>query len=383
MTKRLRVAIVTDSIQPFNAGGKEVRYAQLSRELSSRFDVRVFTMKWWSGGRGTIENGVPMRAVCPRVALYKGGRRSIVQAVVFAAGCVRLAGERFDVIEADHMPYLQLFVLRVVAWIKRARLVVTWHEVWGRSYWQDYLGPLGLLAYAVEASAMRLPDAILAASEQTAGRLHQILGDRVSITVAPNGVNLDAIRSAPPVGPDVDVVTVGRLMPHKRVDLLFDAVAALRREHGRDLAVRVIGQGTAEQTLRDRARELGIADLVEFRTDVRDNAEVYALMKSARAFVLASEREGFGIVALEAVACGLPVVTTTAPDNLAQHLIEQVPNGLVCAPDAGSLADAIVTALDKLSLEPAQFAEVERWLARYSWQVIAESVAAVLDPSSR
>lgn len=383
MTKRLSVAMVTDSIQPFNAGGKEVRYAQLSRELSSQFDVRVFTMQWWSGGRDTIENDVPVRAVCPRVALYKGGRRSILQAIIFAAGCARLAGERFDVIEADHMPYLQLFVLRLVAWTKRARLVVTWHEVWGRSYWTSYLGPLGLLAYAVEASAMRLPDAILAASEQTAGRLRSILGDRASITVAPNGVDLDAIRSTVPLGPKVDVVTVGRLMPHKRVDLLFEAVSIVRRERGRDLTVRVIGQGTAERSLREAAHELGIADLVEFRTDVRDNTEVYALIKSAGLFVLASEREGFGIVALEAIACGLPVVTTTAPDNLTQHLVEQVPTGLVCAPDARSLADAIVTAMEGPVQDSTQLAEVEKWLTSYSWPVIAQSVARVLDPPSR
>ncbi len=114
------------------------------------------------------------------------------------------------------MPYLQIFVLKLVAVAKRRRFVVTWHEVWGKSYWQQYLGPLGLLAWSIERLAMRLPDHIVAASPQTAERLKVILGTRASITVAPNGIDLEAVRSSYADQAPTDLVVVSRLMPHKR-----------------------------------------------------------------------------------------------------------------------------------------------------------------------
>ena len=74
-------------------------------------------------------------------SLYVKNRRSIGQAVRFAVACFRLLGSRFDVLEADHIPYFQVLVLRVVTTLRRKRLVVTWHEVWGKSYWRQYPRP--------------------------------------------------------------------------------------------------------------------------------------------------------------------------------------------------------------------------------------------------
>ena len=76
-----------------------------------------------------------------------------------------------DILEADHMPYFQLFVLRLVSMIRRKRFVVIWHEVWGPAYWRQYLGMMGWGAWAVEWLGMRLPKHIVAASPQTAERL--------------------------------------------------------------------------------------------------------------------------------------------------------------------------------------------------------------------
>src|SRR6202040_1356974 len=106
------------------------------------------------------------------------------QAIFFALACMRLLGSRFDVLEADHMPYLQILVLRFVATVKRKRFVVTWHEVWGKSYWRKYLGRAGFAAGFVERMAMRLPDHIIAASPHTAERLCAILGARASVSIA-------------------------------------------------------------------------------------------------------------------------------------------------------------------------------------------------------
>ena len=112
------------------------------------------------------------------------------------------------------MPYFQIFALRLVATIKRKRLVVTWHEVWSRPYWRQYLGPLGVIAWYIERLAMAMPDQIIAASPQTAEALRKALGPRAPVLVAPMASIWNAIRAAYPDAETTDIVVVGRLMSH-------------------------------------------------------------------------------------------------------------------------------------------------------------------------
>jgi glycosyltransferase involved in cell wall biosynthesis len=371
--RRPVVALVTDAIFPFHRGGKEIRYQQLARRLARHAEVHVHTMRWWDGPASFTEDGVTYRALCPRLRMYVGSRRSILQAVVFALSCLRLLGRRFDAIEADHMPYLPLATLRLVATLRRRPLVVTWHEVWGPAYWREYLGRAGAVGWWVERAAMRLPDRIVAASPTTGARLRAHLGDRTPVTVAPNGVDLEEIDRAPAAAERVDVVTVGRLIGHKRVDLLLDAIAGLRAA-GREVTCRVIGAGPAAGELRAHAAAAGVDDLVEFRDDLAGPEALFGHLKAAGTFVLTSEREGFGIAVLEALACGVRVVTTSAPDNLAQELVGRSANGLVCPPEAAAVGEAIVRSLDSEVEHPNR----EAWVREYDWDRIADDVRAAV-----
>jgi glycosyltransferase involved in cell wall biosynthesis len=371
------VAMVSDAVHPYHRGGKEVRYYELSRRLADRADVHVYTMNWWAGPSRQRTGSVTYHALCKYRPLYSGERRSVRQAVFFALACARLLVRRFDVIEADHMPYLQIPVLRLIAGIRRKRLVVTWHEVWGRRYWQDYLGRAGVAAWLVEWLAMRLPHHIVAASPHTAERLKATLGQGARVSVAPNGINLAAIHRAPPVGRPVDIAAVGRLISHKRIDMLLDAVAMLRQD-GCLVTCRVIGDGPERERLREHARAVGVADAVEFRYDVEDQGELYGLLKSAKIFVAPSAREGFGIAVLEAIACGLPVVTTSAPDNLAQYVAAKSARGVICDADAESLADTLKGVLRGGEAGMSAGHPEDAWLAEYTWEATASRVARAL-----
>jgi glycosyltransferase involved in cell wall biosynthesis len=372
--RRRRIALVTDAIGPYHHGGKEQRYLQLAPRLAAKADVHVYTMKWWQGPRVRRHDGVTYHAISPRIALYAGSRRSIVEAVVFALCCLGLVTAKFDVLEADHMPYIPLFTLKLVTVVRRRRLVVTWHECWGPTYWRTYLGLAGRFGWMFESLAMRLPDTIIAASPQTAARLQEVLVRQIPVIVAPNGIDMELIRRVPRAQNPVDVIVVGRLLAHKRVDLLLAALALLDRD-GRRVTAQVVGAGPELRALRDEARSLQIADNVEFRQDIDSHEELYAALKAARVAVFPSEREGFGVAVLEALACGVPVVTTSAPDNLARHLVTRsVGAGVVCDPNATALADAIAAVLDG----DAQPSESQEWLAEYDWASITEDVAAAL-----
>jgi glycosyltransferase involved in cell wall biosynthesis len=375
--KRPVLALVSDAIYPYNRGGKEQRYYEFTQRIADRAEVHVYTMHWWPGPRVLAEQAVTFHAISRLIPLYsKDCRRSISQAIVFAFGCMRLLSCRFDVLEADHMPYLQIPVLRIVTMLRRKRFVVTWHEVWGPAYWRQYLGPLGRVAWFIEWLAMRLPDHIIAASPQTAERLRSILGARTSITVAPNGIDLEAVNCALPSSATTDLVVVSRLLPHKRIDMLLDVVALL---HARGFRVtcRVIGDGPERMKLQQKAIADGVADAVDFRHDVREQKDVYSLVKAAKIFVFPSSREGFGIAVLEALACGVPVVTTSAVDNLSQHLVARSLRGVVCAPSAAAMADAVSQLLSESGAYSGD-AELGSWLSEYSWESMVARVEEAL-----
>ena len=373
------VALVTDAIYPYHRGGKELRYFELARRLTRYADVHVYTMKWWKGPRVRLDDRVTYHGISPLFPLYKKGRRSISEALLFSLACLQMLVRRFDVIEADHMPYFQIFALRLVATIKRKRLVVTWHEVWSRPYWRQYLGPFGVIAWYIERLAMAMPDQIIAASPQTAEALRKVLGPGAAVVTAPNGIDLDAVRAAYPDAETTDIVVVGRLMSHKRIDLLLEAVALLHAD-GMPVTCRVIGDGPERENLHSLAQSLHVADAVDFRHDVGEQKEVYSLLKAARVSVFPSAREGFGIAVLEALACGVPVITTSAPDNLARHLVTRSSQGSVCAPSAAAIAQAIRA---WLSTDPGgpyshRARRDDGWLTEYSWEKIAERVAGAL-----
>lgn len=367
--ERTVIAIVSDAIYPYHRGGKELRYHELTRRLAGRCDVHVYTMHWWNGPRVRQEDGVTFHAISRLVPLYAKERRSLRQAAVFGLACLRMFRYDFDVLEADHIPFLQVIVLRLVTMAKRKRFVVTWHEVWGRSYWRQYLGWPGIAAWLVESLAMRASDHIIAASPQTAQRLRRALWDRVPMSVAPNGIDLGEVASAHPDSAPVDVAVVGRLMAHKRVGMLLEAVARLHAE-GMPLTCRVIGDGPQRSALHEKANELGIAAAVDFRHDVSEQKDVYGLLKASRVCVFPSAREGFGIAVLEALACGVPVVTTSDPDNMARHLVRRSVRGTVCDPSATALAEAVKTVL----AGPVPGGP-EPWIRDYTWDAMADRVA--------
>lgn len=374
--KRRVVALVCEAVLPYHHGGREHRYHQLTSRLSDRADIHVFTMHWWKGPRTHEANGITFHAISKLTPLYVKKRRSLWQAFSFAVSCLRLLRYDFDVLCGDNIPFLQVFVLRLVATLKRKPLVVTWHEVWGMQYWRQYLGAAGVLAWLIEVIAMRMPDHILAASPQTAERLQASLHNRRPISLAIHGIDIDEVIGVDPAPQATDIAVVGRLMEHKRVDMLLDAVALLHVD-GFPVTCCIIGDGPEWDALHAQAEASGIADAIEFCRDVSEQEDVYRMLKAARVCVFPSAREGFGVAVVEALACGVPVITTSAPDNLSQHVVARSDRGTICEPSAAAVAEAIREVLSNHAVGGGVSAP-EPWLREYSWDSIALQFSKVL-----
>ena len=74
-------------------------------------------------------------------------------------------------IDVDSIPYFPIFAGRIVCGLRRKRMVATWHEVWGKEYWQSYLGGFALISAVTERLAAHMPAKIVAYSQQTTNRL--------------------------------------------------------------------------------------------------------------------------------------------------------------------------------------------------------------------
>ncbi len=340
---RLRVAIVSDALYPWHKGGKEIRYHQLLSALPELdIDVVVYSMKWWDNPPEVLHGkagSITYVAICPRLEMYRETRRSMIQALLFAASTFRLLTQRFDVIEADHMPYLQLLPLRVVAWLKRVPLVVTWHEVWGREVWRSYIGRVGVAAAFVERISIRLPDDIVAVSKGTGAKLRAMGAKEDRVVVVPTALDLERLRTSIPQSSSPDLLFVGRLIEHKHADLAVEAAKVLVE---RDLNVHlgIVGVGPEEPRLRAQVEELGLSNHVTFYSVLDTQEELWSLIQGSRVLLAPSIREGFGLVVAESLALGTPVVCALNPENESLNLVSPTTGSIVTALDARAIADA-------------------------------------------
>lgn len=109
---------------------------------------------------------------------------------------------------------------------------------------------------------------------------------------------------------EIRLVFVGRLWrPFKGLDVLLDACGILASQ-GVRFHLKVVGGGTLQDDYMSQARELGIIDSVDFLGEVRDARAVYAVLEEADLFVLPSRREGLPRALIEAMAVGLPCIST-------------------------------------------------------------------------
>jgi glycosyltransferase involved in cell wall biosynthesis len=187
----------------------------------------------------------------------------------------------------------------------------------------------------------RRADLVITVSRYCAERLEELYGVSGAIVV-PELIDLDAWRRlfrANPVAEDSSkftILSVCRFYPRKRLDILLRAAGLLRKEIP-ELEIRIVGHGPEHGRLRDLCTELDLGPVVRWLGDASRStlAEEY---NRCHVFCLPSVQEGFGIVFLEAMAAGKPIVAARAA-----AIPEVVRNGLLVEPDSPeALAEAIL-----------------------------------------
>ncbi len=375
----MKIAFVYDAVYPWVKGGAEMRIHELGKRLAAQgHEVHLFGIKWWEGEDIIEYEGMTLHGVCEARELYVGGKRSISEAIVFSLKLFpRLRKEKFDLVDVSVFPYFSCFTVKAVSVLKKTPVVFTWHEVWG-GYWSEYLGRwMGFFGQMVEKAVAKISRNNIAVSVWTKKRLEALGVPGEEIAVVPNGIDLKRISEIEPEGgwtfadPErkiYDIIFAGRLIKEKNVDVLVRAVALLKVDFP-GIRCCIVGDGPEKEALLKLADGLEVRGHVDF-AGFQEYEALIAKMKASKVLVLPSSREGFGMVVIEAFACGVPVLTVREKYNAAQGLVEDGVDGFVVELGERELAEGVQKILGECSSYRNMSEYATRKTEKYEWEEV-------------
>jgi glycogen synthase len=246
--------------------------------------------------------------------------------------------------------------------------VVQWLHAKDKS--REYKLPFHLM----ERAGVKTHRRMIAVSEGTAEKLRG-MNPRAHVEVIGNGLDRRALENQPQLGHDI--LYIGRLELHgKGLDLLLDAWARASEQVDGNLIV--AGKGPDEERIRRIVQERGLSERVQF-TGWVNGTEKFRLLNSARLAVVPSRQETFGLVAIEALASGTPIIAFDIP-----CLKEVVPKGsgwLVEPFDAEALGAEIALRYDQKEAVRMAASQGRRFASAFDWDVLAEHQASAYHAS--
>ena len=199
------------------------------------------------------------------------------------------------------------------------------------------------------------------------------LGNRfmpeMNIGIITNGIDMGRFHPArsKKLGSPVKLITVCRLISRKRIDLLINAIK-LCRDNGYNVELNIAGHGNLQNELEKLAAELNISDYINFlgRIESKRMPEIY---RENDIFIMSSAHEGMSNAMLEAMASGLPIITTYCEG--VDELIDG--NGAITPAEPLSIANAIEDIIDDSeSFETMKELSVKQ-AAKFSWNTAAKN----------
>jgi D-inositol-3-phosphate glycosyltransferase len=376
----VRIAMISEHASPLGMGDQHAHVADLSKALADLgHEVRVYTRRT-SPGQDEV---VPVADGVRVIHLLAGPPRPLPdeELLPHMAEFARLLGEHWqgwtpDVVHA----HFWTSGLAAVTAAKQFNVPVvqSFHEI-------GALGPAvaGPSRTGYERALGRAVDRVVAQSQDEALGLVRIGVPRAQLTIVPAGVDSERFTPEGPVAPrDLDrprILSVGKLVEHKGYG---DVIEAMRYVPGAEVVV--VGGPPADQlradpgarSLRALAEKFQVADRFRLVGSVphRDMPSWY---RSADLLVAAPWQEQFERSALEAMACGVPVIGT-AVGGLTETVVDGLTGDLVPARDPRALGSAVRRLInDKVRRFTYATAALDRARQAYSWKRVAAQVGSV------
>ncbi len=357
-------------LYPPHLGGQEVVVEQLAARQAESHRVTVYTSNLGAAGMPAEE-----RHLTPA-----GGLRVVRQRSALIANVPVMPGlfgrllrhePKPDVLHVHTGQALLLEVTSLAARLRGIHYVAHQHLVLRPS---TPLGRLLVPAYRrlLYGRSLRRAHRVIcltSAMRDETIRAYDVDPDRIA--VIPNGVDTARIPASPADRRVDELLFIGRLTAQKNVGALLGAAAVLR-DRGRPVRLRIVGDGADRGRLEAQAGALRLPGVVfEGRLDAAQVGDAY---RRATAVVMPSTHEGMPLVLLEAMASGTPVVASALPE-----IVEVGGDAVVTVttPDPGALAAALTTVLDDRALRDRLSAAGRARAAAFGWPAIASTVDAL------
>jgi glycosyltransferase involved in cell wall biosynthesis len=269
----------------------------------------------------------------------------------------------FDVVveEINTLPYF-------APWFAAVPVVVWMHQLAREVWWYEAPRPLAAVGFLLERSCLRLyrktPALVLSAS--TRQDLLELGFGPDHVQIVPPAIEPGVAETALPENEkDGLLVYVGRVTPSKRVDHLVEALAGVR-DSGLDARLEIVGGGepSARAAVEQVARDRGVESHVRFSGYLDEQAKRDLLARAAL-IVMASAREGWGLVITEANSVGTPAVVYDRPGLRDSTIHERT--GLLTSPNPKALAAGVIRALTEPGLYPRLQAGALEWSREFTW----------------
>jgi len=342
-----------DPLQP-GSGGGSVRVREINRRLAERHEITNLVVAY-PGAKPRVEDGVRWVPIGART------HKKIAIPSYFALLGLEVARRPHDLVVEDFgapisTGFSPLFtkqpVVAQVQWLYASQMR------------EQYRLPFD----EVEKRGLPLYERFIALSDWLAEEL-RVRRPGAIVETIPQGVEkiaYEARATAPQ-----HLLFVGRLdMPQKGPDLLLETFARIRRIKGRHVPPLVIaGDGPDRKMIERLAKKNGLSDLVEFRGRV-EGVEKYQLMSGAHAVLMTSRVETFGIVAIESLAAGAPLVAFDV------GAMRQVVGGsdaarLIRPWDLDAFAQETLRFVEDRGLRERAREAGRNWARRYDWDEIS------------
>ncbi len=322
---------------PPHMGGIETHLRQLAGELKTAVDLQVIVS---SDGRRTLHeivDGVPL--------VRLGNPLTLFSTPICPAMVSQIRASQADLIHI-HLPN-PAAVLAYLASGHRGRVVFTYHSDTVRQK------VLGALFEPFLHRALRSSSAIIATSPNYLQTSPVLAAHRDRCHVVPYGIDITEFQHCDPAAiarvrrqfGERLIISVGRLVYYKGFEYLIRAMSGVQGK------LLIIGDGPLRSELQNLAADLGVSGKVVFAGEIQ-NSDTVPYYHAADVFALASvaRSEAFGIVQIEAMAAGLPVVNTNLDSGVPFVSLDQQTGITVPPADSPALAAALNRLLDDAGL---------------------------------
>jgi glycosyltransferase involved in cell wall biosynthesis len=382
----MKILMINYEYPPLGGGGG-IAMMEIAEELGRRHSVHILT----SGAPGLDDTSrrPSVDVTVHRVPVARRNARataSIVSMLDFLPSGIRhgnklLQSMSFDVANTWFAVPSGL----TGGWITEKHrvphvLTVIGGDIYDPSKWYSphHFAPSG---WAVK-WALRHADAHIAISADIADRTAKYFGFDKHIEVIPLGIRVPKFEHTTREKLKLDarkryVTTVGRLVRRKDYPTLVRSIKLLDRD---DVELLMIGDGPEQDNLHQLAAELGIANRVRFLGFVSNEVK-YQILSVSDLFVLASLHEGFGVVYLEAMFCGLPVIAANRGGQL-DILQDSVTGALVTPGDERQISDAMRDLLDDSNRRAQIGQNNAKRAANYEISRIAQRYERILEKAA-